>query len=210
MCNPCKTCAGHATQSGSPCAIGSIADTMICTCDAGYSGNGSVCTAFGSQSLGTATLIMFVTLPMTLAEFEMDETKYIISVATAASVATSSVKILNVTAASTRRRYGATKRALVSASVQVKTSVSSTTENEIQMNQATLNANLMQNGMPSGTLTVISNVFVPTSASAQETSSSLSVGAVVGIAVGSVLFMATIGCAIWPVKHLILVVKISI
>ena len=215
VCNPCKSCAGHAAKYGSPCATGNTADTVICACDAGYAGDGTVCTDSGSQSSETASLIILVILPMTLAEFVMDEDKYIIIVATTASVPTSSVKILNVTTVSTRRTYGSTKRSLMSTSVQLKTSIYSTTDNEIQLNQATLNAILMLNGLPIGTLTIISNMSVPTSTSSQEVSSSerstsLSVGVIVGIAVISVLFMAIIGLGIWKVKYLNLPVETSI
>ena len=209
VCNPCKTCAAHATKSGIQCFLGSMADTVICTCDAGYSGNGTVCT----RLLGTATLVMLVTLPMTLTEFEADENKYIFCVAAAANVATSSVEVLNVTAVSSRRIYGATQRFLMSASVQVETSISSTTENEIMINSGILNAYLIQNGMPLGSLTILSNVSASTSATAQETSSSnsisLIIGVTVGIAVGSALVL-TIGFRIWRVSCLALSVEISI
>ena len=186
VCNPCKMCAAYAFKSGSQCAVGSTVDTVVCTCNAGFAGDGTVCSAFESQSSGTASLIMLVTLPMTPAEFEADENKYIISVAAAASVATSSVEILNVTAVSIRRVYGTTMRALMSTSVQVKTSISSTTEQEILISQGTLNANLVQNGLPSGSLTILYNTS--SVASAQEiqsskSSSSVTVGIIAGIAV---------------------------
>ena len=201
VCTPCKTCAGNAIRSGSPCVIGSTADTVICTSNAGHYGDGTVCTVSGPATSATAILIMLVYLPMTLVEFKTDENNYIMSVANAASVTTSSVEILNVTAVSTRRMYVATERSLMSISVQVETSITSKTENAIMINQGTLNTNLNQKGMPSGYLTIISNVSATNSPPAQEisqasneASSSLSTGIIAAIAIGSLLVTVT---AIW-------------
>ena len=153
----------------------------------GYSGDGTTCTSSGS--LNTATLIILVTLPMSVAEFVADEQKYILSVASAASVQASSVQILNFTAVSTRRMYGVTRRSLMSTAVQVKTLISSTTESTILISEQNLNTNLNENGMPGGLLIILSNITGSRATSATESSSSnpaasLSAGAIAGIAVG--------------------------
>ena len=69
------------------------------------------------------------------------------------------------------------------------------------INQGTLNTNLNQKGMPSGYLTIISNVSATNSPPAQEisqasneASSSLSTGIIAAIAIGSLLVTVT---AIW-------------
>ena len=54
ICNACKICdPSHATKSGLPCTAGSTADTLVCTCNTGYYGDGtkcSVCTSGGGGS----------------------------------------------------------------------------------------------------------------------------------------------------------------
>ena len=42
-CSTCKSCSTSATQVGS-CAIGSTSDAITCTCNAGYYGDGQLCT----------------------------------------------------------------------------------------------------------------------------------------------------------------------
>ena len=187
VCNPCKTCDDHASKSGTPCSIGSTADTVVCTCEVGYSGDGTECAA--SSSLQIATIVILVTLPLSITEFRSDESKFIASVASAASVKTSSVDILNVTDVSTRRMYGVTKRMLMGPSVQVKTLISSPTENEIAIQQDVLNVNLHTNGLPSGMLTILSNISssTPTSSPAPSSKTSTIIGIV--LALGAVLLM---------------------
>ena len=189
VCNPCKTCDDHASKSGTPCSIGSTADTVVCTCEVGYSGDGTVCAASSSSQI--ATVIILITLPLSITDFRSDESKFIASVASAASVETSSVDILNVTDVSTRRMYVVTRRMLMGSSVQVKTSISSTTENNIAIQQEVLNANLHTNGLPSGTLTILSNISASTLSPISSPAPSSKTSTIIGIvfALGAVLLM---------------------
>jgi hypothetical protein len=199
ICNPCKICDSQAIQSGNLCSIGSKEDTVICTCNAGYSGDGIKCAA----SKSSFTLTILVTLSMSIADFTSKEHEFIISVASAASVSSNSVRILNVTAVSTNSTraivYSATGRSLLSTSLQVTTIIIS--DNEITITEENLNFYLNQNGLPRGFLVIIkSTKTYATTVPASQSSGSgsyMSVEAASGIAVGSVVLLTT---AIFLVK----------
>lgn len=80
----------------------------------------------------------------------------------------------------------------MSTAVQVQTSI--TSANQIVISQANLNANLNKNGLPNGTLTILSDTSVSTAPSAPATSTTLNVGLIAGIAVGFVLLLLIAIC----------------
>jgi len=167
----------------------------LITFDAGYQRNSSM----ASCSKSVALLIMVV-LPMSKNSFMAAEEGYIESVAATAGVVKENVKILSVEEISTRAFKTIALRMLLGTSVSVMTSVllASGQQTSIE-NQSVLNANLVQNGLPSGTLTVqyttppaglvTAAVTTPSPAplgneAGSQTSSNIPVGAIVGGAVG--------------------------
>jgi hypothetical protein len=188
VCSPCKTCDDQASKSGRQCAAGSTADTVICTCNVGYTGTGRQCTATESV---LSTVVILVKLPMSLATFRANEDKYISSVASAANAMPSMVENINVTEVSNRILLGSSKRLLMNTAVQVETSISSSTQSKILIDQGDLNVYLSRNGLPNSTLKIISATSSPTGtqllAEIQKTGSSLDGGAIAGIVISSVV-----------------------
>jgi hypothetical protein len=196
----------HATMRGSPCILGSRTDSVVCACNVGYSGNGMKCTF--DVPARSISLIILVTLPMSMDEFSSKENGYIISIASAAKVSTSSVEIMNITPVSNRRTYNYTadKRLLMSIYVQVKTSISSDTANKVVIEQDYLNSCLNENGLPKGVLAILSNVSLDVASTSSSLATSLSalaptastaalmnISAIAGISVATVVFLLMVG-----------------
>jgi hypothetical protein len=101
------------------------------------------------------TVVIIVTLPMSKTAFAAIEDKYIFSVATTARVDRENVKILNINEISTRFSRFVTGRLLLSAAVQVQTSILIEIGQQTNIkDQTVLNINLNKNGLPSSTLQI--------------------------------------------------------
>jgi hypothetical protein len=122
----------------------------------------------GSTSCSqTESVIIVVTLPMSKADFIASEDKYIESVATTANVTRKYVKVLSIDEISTRSSRNISGRLLLVTAVRVLTSVLIAIGQHTNItDESVLNRNLIQNGLPHGTLVV------------QRTSSSVSQAAI--------------------------------
>ena len=152
------------------------------------------------------TILILVVLPLSKNAFMAVEEGYIESVAVTAGVVQENVKILSVDEIFTRDFKATTLRMLLGTSVSVNTSVLLASGQQANIeDQSVLNGNLIENGLPSGTLTVqfttppggletaySSSAAVTTPAPlayGSESGSQIPVWAIVGAAVGFVVFI---------------------
>ncbi len=156
-----------------------------------------------SESVETEIIVIVVTLPMTKVVFIANQDKYIESVAITANVIRENVLILSIDEVSTRSSRIITARLLLATTVSVQTSVLIAMGQQSNiMDQSMLNSNLNGKGLPSGTLVVLHNksksvvdVTTPApwpgaeAASGSVSSSSVSIGAIVGGVVGLSVFI---------------------
>ena len=76
-CNPCKICSPNASTTGSPCIAGTPVDTIQCTCNIGFYGDGVTCTQHPIPAVRTpapisVSLSRFVTTASTAFTFTSD------------------------------------------------------------------------------------------------------------------------------------------
>ena len=123
---------------------------MLDTLNAGYQENSSLVSCSPSE-----TILIVVILPMSQNAFMANEEKYVESVASTAGVVKENVKVLSVEEISTRASTKIALRVLLGASVRVQTSVLLELGQQTHLEDVSLlNANLVKNGLPNGTLAV--------------------------------------------------------
>lgn len=164
--------------------------------------------SLSASCLLSETIIIIISLPMTKSAFMTNQALYIASIAKTAGVLVENIKILSVDEVSSRSLRTVSGRLLLAASVRVLTSILIPVGQQTSIkDQAVLNSNLNQNGLPSGTLVVqdasgytsASNtatpspnagVSLPEAASGSATSSNIPIGAIVGGAGGFLVLLA--------------------
>ena len=161
------------------------------------------------------TVVILVTLPMSKSSFLEAEDRYIASVAMTAGVTIDNVQIISVNEISARRLLLATY-----VNVQTSVQIASGQQSAIQ-DQSLLNINLNLNGLPSGTVTLlsanlpVSGAITPAPSKAGEATEpdssgvsapTIQIGAIVGSIVGFAAFFA---CAFLYYQRARNVVRVS-